>query len=162
MAVPDISDAQFESRQRRAKMKYSAPDEPMPWSRGSVGLSDGRVKANRDDLAAGSSTPDEPTHCWCIASEQLCQRISNGYVTWRAPDEPTPIKSITSVHPTLPFSVTVSQRLFGLFIPPPLTHLRLLDCVEVQRSSRHIEDHIQSIKVLNFSSLDLHILCVCA
>jgi hypothetical protein len=63
------------------------------------------------------------------------------------------------------FSVVVSQRLFGchgLFIPPSLTHLRLLDCVEVQRSSRHIEDHIQSIQVLNCSSLDLHMLCVCA
>jgi hypothetical protein len=63
------------------------------------------------------------------------------------------------------FSVAVSQRLFeclGLFIPPPLTHLRMLDCVEVQRSSRHIEDHIQSIQVLNCSSLDLHMLCVCA
>jgi hypothetical protein len=143
----------------------SAPDEPMPWSRGSVGLSDDRVKANRDDLAAGSSTPDETTHRQSIASEQLCQRISKGYVTWRAPDEPTPRKSIASVHPTLLFSVTVSQRLFGclgLFIPSPLTHLRLLDYVEVQRSSRHLEDHIQSIQVLNCSSLDLHMLSVCA
>jgi hypothetical protein len=137
----------------------------MPWSRGSIGLSDGRVKANRDDLAAGSSALDEPTHSRGSASEQLCQRIFNGYVTWRAPDEPTPRKSIASVHPTLHFSVTVSQRLFeclGLFIPPSLTHLRLLDCVEVHRSSRHLEDHIQSIQVLNCSSLDLHMLSVCA
>jgi hypothetical protein len=37
---------------------------------------------------------------------------------------------------------------------PPLTHLRLLDCVEVQESARHLEDHIQSIKVLNCSSID--------
>jgi hypothetical protein len=43
----------------------------------------------------------------------------------------------------------------GLFITPPLTHLRLLDCVEVQESSIHLEDHIQSIQVLNCSSLDL-------
>jgi hypothetical protein len=50
-------------------MKSSARDEPMPWSRGSVGLSDGRVEATRDALAAGSSAPDEPTHCRCIASE---------------------------------------------------------------------------------------------
>jgi hypothetical protein len=102
----------------------------------------------------------------CVgSSEQLCQRIFNGYVTWRAPDEPTPRKSIASVHPTLPFSVTVSQRVFeclGLFIPPPLTHLRLLDCVEVQKSSRHLEDHIQSIQVLNCSFLDLHMPSVCA
>jgi hypothetical protein len=57
-------------------MESSAPDDPTPWSRGSVGLFDGRVKANRDDLAAGSSAPDEPTHRRCIASGQLCQRTS--------------------------------------------------------------------------------------
>jgi hypothetical protein len=57
-------------------MKSSAPDDPTPWSRGSVGLSDGRVKANRDDLVAGSSAPDDPTHRRCITLEQLCQRIS--------------------------------------------------------------------------------------
>jgi hypothetical protein len=74
------------------------------------------------------------------------------------------LENIASVHPTLPFSVAVSQRLFGchgLFIPHPLTYLRLLDCMEVQRSSRHIEDHIESIQVLNCSSLDLHMLSVC-
>jgi hypothetical protein len=66
-----LSDAQFESRQRRAKMKSSAPDErePTPWSRGSVGLSDGRVETTRDVLAAGSLTPDEPMHRRCNASE---------------------------------------------------------------------------------------------
>jgi hypothetical protein len=69
-----LSNAQFESIQRRAKTKSSAPDDPTPWS--SVGLSDGRAKANRDDLVAGSSAPDELTHHQCIASEQLCQRIS--------------------------------------------------------------------------------------
>jgi hypothetical protein len=56
-----LSEAQFESRQRCAKMKSSAPDEPTPWSRGSVGLSDGRVEATRDVLAAESSALDEPT-----------------------------------------------------------------------------------------------------
>jgi hypothetical protein len=145
-------------------MKSSAPDEPTPWSWGSIGLSDGRMEANRDVLAAGSSTPDEPTHHRCNASEQWCQWIFNVYVTWRESDEPTPRKSIASVHSTLPFSVAVSQRLFGclgLFIPPPLTHLRLLYCVEEQESSRHLEDYIQSIQVLNCSSLDLHMLCVC-
>jgi hypothetical protein len=150
-----LSDDQFESRERHAKTKSSAPDEPTPWSRGSVGQSDGRVKATRDVLAAGSLAPNEP----------LCQRIFNGYVTWRAPDEPTPRKRIASIHLTLPFSVVVSQRLFGflgLFIPPPLTHFRRLDCVDVQRSSRHLEDHIQSIQVLNCSPLDLHMLSVCA
>jgi hypothetical protein len=63
------------------------------------------------------------------------------------------------------FSVVVSQRLFeclGLFIPPPLTHLRLLDCVEVHESARHLEGHIQSIQVFNCSSIDLHMLSVCA
>jgi hypothetical protein len=43
---------------------------------------------------------------------------------------------------------------------PPLTHLRLLDCVEMQESERHLEDHIKSIQVLNCSSLDLHMLSV--
>jgi hypothetical protein len=57
-------------------MKPSAPDDPTPWSRGSVGLFDGRVEANRDDLVAGSSAPDDPTDYRCIAAEQLCQRIS--------------------------------------------------------------------------------------
>jgi hypothetical protein len=71
-----LSNTQFEFIQRRAKKKSSAPDDPTPWSRGSVGLSDGRVKANRDDLVAGSSTLDDPTHRRCIESELLCQRIS--------------------------------------------------------------------------------------
>jgi hypothetical protein len=35
----------------------------------SSGSSDGRVKANKDDLAARSSTPDEPTVHRSIASE---------------------------------------------------------------------------------------------
>jgi hypothetical protein len=79
-------------------------------------------------------------------------------VTSRAPDEPTAWKIKASVHLMLPFSVAVSQRLFGclrLFIPPPLTHLRVLDCVEVQRSARHLENHIQAIQELNCSSIDL-------
>jgi hypothetical protein len=57
-------------------MKPSAPDDLTPWSRGSVGPSDGRVEANRDDWVVGSSAPDDPTDRRCIASEQLCQRIS--------------------------------------------------------------------------------------
>jgi hypothetical protein len=88
-----LSDSQFEFIQRRAKTKPSAPDDPTPWSRWSVGLSDGRVKANRGDLGAGSSALNEPTHRRCIASEQLCQR---SHVRWRqrleTPDEPTPGK----------------------------------------------------------------------
>jgi hypothetical protein len=59
-------------------MMSSAPDEPTPWSRGSVGLSDGRVEATIDVLTVGSSALDEPTHHRCIASEQLCQQIFNG------------------------------------------------------------------------------------
>jgi hypothetical protein len=80
-------------------------------------------------------------------------------------DEPTPMKRGASDHPMVLVSAAFSQRLFarlGLLIPPPLTHLRLLDCVEVQRSVRHIQDHIQAIQVLNCSSIDLHTLCVCA
>jgi hypothetical protein len=62
-------------------------------------------------------------------------------------------------------SAAFSQRLFGrlgIFIPPPLTHLMLLDCVKVKRSARHLEDHIQYIQVLICSSIDLHMLCVSA
>jgi hypothetical protein len=74
-------------------MNPSTLDDPTPWSRGSVGLSDGRVEANRVDLVAGSSAPDDPMDHRCIASEQLCQR---SHVWWRqrlvAPDEPTPEK----------------------------------------------------------------------
>jgi hypothetical protein len=47
-------------------------------------------------------------------------------------------------------------------IIPTLNHLRLLDCVEVQKSVRHIQDHIQAIQVLNCSSIDLHMRRVCA
>jgi hypothetical protein len=75
----------------------------------------------------------------------------NGQVTWRASDELTVRKTGHSVHLTVSFSVAISQRLLGclgLFIHPPLTHLRWLDCVEVQRSARHLEDHIQAIQVL--------------
>jgi hypothetical protein len=66
---------------------------------------------------------------------------------------------------TVYFSVAVSQRLLGfhgLFIPPSLTHLRLVDCVELQDSPRYLEDHIQSIQVLNCSFIGLHMLSVCA
>jgi hypothetical protein len=160
-----LFDAQFEFIQRRANTKPSAPDDPTPWTRWSVGLSDGRVKANRGDLSAESSAPDDPTHRRCIASEQLCQRTSTAKWCGRGTGWTDALENIASDHPTVPFSVDFNQRLvwcLGLFIPPPLTHLRLLDCVEVQRSSRHIEDNTQSIQVLNCSSLDLHMLCVCA
>jgi hypothetical protein len=55
-----LSDAQFESRQRRAKTTSSAPDEPTPWVRDSIGLSDGHEAAYRDVLARSPSAPDEP------------------------------------------------------------------------------------------------------
>jgi hypothetical protein len=116
----DLSNAQFESRQRRAKTKLSAPDDPTPLSRWSVGLSDGRLKANRGDLDAGSSAPDDPTDCRCIASEQLCQRTWTD--TWRGSGTgwTDALENIASDHPTVLFSVAVSQRLvwcLGLFIP---------------------------------------------
>jgi hypothetical protein len=82
-----------------------------------------------------------------------------------APDEPMLLKSRRPFIWWSTFQWVVSQRLaecLGLFIPASLTHLRFLDCVEEQKSSRHLEDHIQSIQVLNCSSLDLHMLCVCA
>jgi hypothetical protein len=40
----------------------------------------------------------------------------------------------------------------GLFIPFPPHDLRVFDCVEVQRSVTHIEDHIQAIQVLKCTS----------
>jgi hypothetical protein len=56
-----LFDAQFEFMQRRVKTKPSAPDDPTPWSRGSVGLSDSQLKSNRGDLDARPSAPDDPT-----------------------------------------------------------------------------------------------------
>jgi hypothetical protein len=129
-----LSDAQFEFIQRRTKTKPSAPDDLTPWSRWSVGLSDGRLEAKRGDLDAGSSAPDDPTHRRCIASEQLCQRTSTAKWRGRGTGWTDALENIVSDHPTVPFSVDISQRLvwcLNLFIPPPLTHLRLLDCVEV-------------------------------
>jgi hypothetical protein len=38
------------------------------------GSSDGRMKATREVLAAGSSAPDDPTVLRSIALEQLCQQ----------------------------------------------------------------------------------------
>jgi hypothetical protein len=73
-----LSDDQVWTRQRRTKTNPSAPDDPTPWSRGSIGLSDGHEAAYRDVLATRSSAPDEPTQYWCIASEQLCQQSCNG------------------------------------------------------------------------------------
>jgi hypothetical protein len=111
-----------------------------------------------------------------LASDELPQRgmkhrmISvNSHVQWRATTSSTRWTDARKKHgvkyPMILFSAAFSRRLFGclgLFIPLPLTHLRLLDCVEVQRSVRHLEDHIQAIQLLNFSPIDLHILCVCA
>jgi hypothetical protein len=85
-------------------------------------------------------------------------------VTWRALDELTPRKSIASVHLNL-FQWPLTNGpldAMGYLYPPLLTHLRLLDCVEVQEGARHLEDHIQSIQMLNSSSIDLHMLSVCA
>jgi hypothetical protein len=155
----------FETYSTAPSEKSSAPDEPTPWSRGSIGLSDGYIWNIQycpewEVFTTGWTDAPSVHSVGAVLSENL-----NGYVTWRAPDEPMPRKSIASVHPTLSFSAAFSQRLvwcLGLFIPPPLPHLRLLDCVEVQRSSRHLEDQIQSIQVLNCSSIDLHMLSVCA
>jgi hypothetical protein len=85
-----------------------------------LGLSDGRVEANRDDLVAGSSAPDDPTDRQCTASEQLCQRISTAMWRGRGTGWTDALENLASVHPTLPFLVAVSQRLvwcLGLFIP---------------------------------------------
>jgi hypothetical protein len=157
-----LSDAQFESRQRRANTTSSAPDEQR------LGLEIASVYLTVMKKPTETFWRQVLQHRMIrrtVGVEQLCQQIFSGYMTWRAPDELTPRKSIALVHPMLPFLVVVSQRLFEflrLFIPPPLTNLRLQDCVEVQGSARHLDDHIQSIQVLNCSSLDMHMLSVCA
>jgi hypothetical protein len=145
-------------------MKFSASDEPTP-CQGEASLYPTVAWKLPETFSSRGLQHLMNRRTVGVKLEQLCQQIFNGQVTWRAPDEPTSRKSIASVHSTLPFSMAVSQRLFGylgLFITPPLTHLRELDCVEVQRSSRHLEDHIQSIQVLNCLSIDLHMLSVCA
>jgi hypothetical protein len=129
------------------------------------GSSDGRVEANSKVLVAGSSAPYDPTERWCIASERLCQRSCAVEATTSTTGWTEARKNIASDHPTVLLSAAFSQRLvwcLGLFIPPSLTYLRLLDCVEVQRSARHLEDHIQPIQVLICSSIDLYMLSVCA
>jgi hypothetical protein len=55
-----LSDAWFESRQRRTKTDSLAPDEPTSWVRGSVSLSDGLEETNRDVLTRSPSAPDDP------------------------------------------------------------------------------------------------------
>jgi hypothetical protein len=115
-----LSDAQFEFIQRRAKTKPSALDDSMPWSRGSVGVTDGRLEANRGDLDTGSSAADDPTHRRCIAWEQLCQRTSTAKWRGRGTRWTNALENIASDHPTVPFSVDVSKWLvwcLGLFIP---------------------------------------------
>jgi hypothetical protein len=82
-----------------------------------------------------------------------------------APDEPMLLKSRRRFIRRSTYQRAASQWLaecLGLFIPPPFTHSRLLDCMKVQESARHLEDHIQSIQVLNCSSLDLHMISLCA
>jgi hypothetical protein len=98
-----LSDAQFEFIQRRAKTKPSALDDPTPWSRWSVGLSDSRVKANRGDLDAGSSALDDPTYRRCIASEQLCQRISTAMWRERGTGWTDALENLASVDQSLLF-----------------------------------------------------------
>jgi hypothetical protein len=63
-------------------MKPSSPDDPTPWSRGSIGLSDSCVEANRDDLVAGSSAPDDPTDHRVYSVEVFVSENLNGYVMW--------------------------------------------------------------------------------
>jgi hypothetical protein len=88
----------------------------------------------------------------CISSSVkwiVSMVICSGGQRLVAPDEPTPGKSIASDHLMVLLSAAFSQRLFGclgLFIPPSLAHLRWLDFMDVQRSARHLEDHIHPSK----------------
>jgi hypothetical protein len=115
-----------------------------PWSRGSVGLSDGRVEANRDDLVAGSSVPDNPMDCRCIPSEQLCQRIAMAMWRGRGTGWTDALENLASVHATLTFSVVVSQQLvwcLGLFIP---LHPPIWSCWNVWKC-RGVQDTLKTI-----------------
>jgi hypothetical protein len=62
-----------------------------------------------------------------------------------APDEPMDRKSITSDHSTVPRKdKLLEQQLYGclgLFIPHPLGHLGLLECVRVHTRPRDVADH---------------------
>jgi hypothetical protein len=82
-----------------------------------------------------------------------------------APDEPMLLKSRRRFIRQSTFHRVVSQRLaecLGLFIPPPLTHFEGAGLCGSAEEFKTLEDHIKSIQVLNCSSLDLHMLSVCA
>jgi hypothetical protein len=131
----------------------------------SSGSSHGRVEATKEVLAAGSSAPDDPTVRRSIASKQLCQRSCAVEATASSTEWTDAQKKIASDHLMVLLSAAFSKWLvwcLGLLIPPPLAHLRLLDWVAVQESARHLQDNIQSIQVLNCSSIDLRMLSVCA
>jgi hypothetical protein len=153
---------------RRGAAKTVASDEPtVHWREPSVYLV---IEFEQDKDAPRRSLKHRMNRWVCSGSsdgalEQLCERSCAVEATSSSTGWTDARKKIALDHPTVLLLATFSQRLvwcLGLFIPPPLTHLRLLDCVEVQRSARHLEDHIQSIQVLNFSSIDLHMLSVCA
>jgi hypothetical protein len=108
--------------------------------------SNSHVKANRDVLAAGSSAPDESTVHWSIALEQLCQRSCTVEATPSSTEWTISQKDIASDHLTVLLWEAFSQQLvwcFGLFIPPPLAHLRLLSGIHPRYScteGRKVED----------------------
>jgi hypothetical protein len=132
------------------------------WSSSS---SDALEDADSKVLATSPSTPDVPTHNRSIVSEQFCQWSWAVEATTSRTGWTDARKIIALDHPTVLLLAAFSQRLvwcLRLFIPSPLTHLRLLESVEVQESARHLEDHIQSIQVVNCSSLDLHMLYACS
>jgi hypothetical protein len=94
-------------------------------------------------------------NCRCMCRMIDVSRVA--MATWRGggtrwTDGP---EKHVSVHPTVYFSVAVSQWLtwcLRLFIPPSLEYLRWLEWVEVRRSARHIKEHIHAILVLKCSS----------
>jgi hypothetical protein len=93
----------------------------------------------------------------------------NGHVQWKATTSSTGWTNAQKKHSVGSSNVTTispafSQKLvwcLGLFIPLPPLHFKVMDFVEVQRSVRHLEDHIQAILVLNYSSTNLNMICVC-
>jgi hypothetical protein len=121
-----LSDDQVQTRQRRAKIHVVAPDEPAGLQR--------CIRRLRGSYQRGFGREVFSTG-WCDgASEQLCQRSCAVEATASSTGWTDARKNIASDHLTVLLSSAFSQQLvwcLGLFIPPPLAHLRLQDCVEV-------------------------------
>ena len=110
-------------------------------SEGSISQSIFQISTSSEVSARRQVASDEPTAASVEASDEFLGSLGAGRQRLVAPDEPTPTKKRPSVHPTVPFSVAVDPTalcLWGLFIPPLVAHLKLLECAEVHCRVRHI------------------------